>query len=138
MKKITLAIFLILVLIFIFAFSKNCTQAAIVVMKLGSIDDFTPGTVKFIDKAKAFVICDDEGIYAISAVCTHLGCLLERNDNKFACPCHWSSFDANGKVVTGPATRDLAWYSLEIKDNDLFLDTSTAINTGTKLKYPQN
>lgn len=46
---------------------------------------------------------------AISLTCTHQGCTVKPQTNgEFHCPCHGAVFDANGKVVKGPAKRDLA------------------------------
>lgn len=44
-----------------------------------------------------------------SAVCPHLGCLVEwnPNDRTFDCPCHGSQFDAFGRLINGPAVADL-------------------------------
>ena len=41
--------------------------------------------------------------------CTHMGCKASWNESEqsFYCPCHGSKFDKNGKVITGPATKDL-------------------------------
>lgn len=43
--------------------------------------------------------------YGINAVCTHLGCVVPWNkaENKFLCPCHGSQYNAQGRVVRGPA-----------------------------------
>jgi glycine/D-amino acid oxidase-like deaminating enzyme/nitrite reductase/ring-hydroxylating ferredoxin subunit len=47
--------------------------------------------------------------HACSAVCPHLGCLVSWNraERSWDCPCHGSRFDPFGRVLTGPAVRDL-------------------------------
>ncbi len=54
---------------------------------------------------------DEAGIlHECSAVCPHLGCLVEWNHNEstWDCPCHGSRFDKQGHVLSGPANSDLA------------------------------
>lgn len=63
---------------------------------------------------RAFIGRDARGLYAISATCTHLGCLVQRASEGFACPCHASRFDASGAVVQGPAQRPLARFALAL------------------------
>jgi Rieske Fe-S protein len=46
-------------------------------------------------------------IEAVSSVCTHTGCLVQRLSQGFACPCHKSDFDEEGKPLGGPAPRPL-------------------------------
>jgi glycine/D-amino acid oxidase-like deaminating enzyme/nitrite reductase/ring-hydroxylating ferredoxin subunit len=52
----------------------------------------------------------DNALKAFSAVCPHLGCIVQwNNDEKsFDCPCHGSRFDAEGIVINGPAETDLS------------------------------
>jgi glycine/D-amino acid oxidase-like deaminating enzyme/nitrite reductase/ring-hydroxylating ferredoxin subunit len=53
---------------------------------------------------------DEQGaLHACSAVCPHLGCAVGWNalEKTWDCPCHGSRFDANGRVLMGPANRDL-------------------------------
>ncbi len=59
---------------------------------------------------KAGVYRDDEGeVHAVSPVCTHMGCLVDWNgaERTWDCPCHGSRFDPNGRVLRGPAKKDL-------------------------------
>ena len=52
----------------------------------------------------------DNTLKAFSAVCPHLGCIVQwNNDEKsFDCPCHGSRFDAEGTVINGPSETDLS------------------------------
>ena len=47
--------------------------------------------------------------FGLNAVCTHLGCVVPWNkaENKFKCPCHGSQYNADGKVIRGPAPLSL-------------------------------
>ena len=55
-------------------------------------------------------------LIAVNPKCTHQGCDVKwaAADKKYACPCHGASFDANGEVLNGPATKPLAAYSAKI------------------------
>ncbi len=62
-------------------------------------------------KGESLAVSKDESgkIHAVSAICTHLGCAIGWNakDKTWDCPCHGSRFDKNGKVIHGPAVKDL-------------------------------
>jgi nitrite reductase/ring-hydroxylating ferredoxin subunit len=64
------------------------------------------------DRARqtVFLVWDgDQGVRALSATCTHLGCQVrwDAAGTKFRCPCHGGVFDAQGSVVEGPPPRPL-------------------------------
>lgn len=62
------------------------------------------------DGRKLAVYKDGRGmLHAFSAVCPHLGCILQWNgdEHSFDCPCHGSRFTCHGAVVNGPAQTDL-------------------------------
>lgn len=50
---------------------------------------------------------DGIGVYALSLVCTHLGCTVTVSAGELVCPCHGSTFDRQGRVLKGPADRAL-------------------------------
>lgn len=60
---------------------------------------------------KVAVYRDPDGaLHECSAACPHLGCIVHwnRSESTWDCPCHGSRFDCYGKVINGPANRDLA------------------------------
>jgi Rieske Fe-S protein len=80
-----------------------------------------------------YVIHDETGFGVISAVCTHLGCVVAAKAEGFECPCHGSRFATDGKVVRGPAPTALAWYELGLAaDGQMVVDIKRMVLPGTK------
>jgi Rieske Fe-S protein len=92
------------------------------------------------------------GVHAVSAVCTHLGCTVRaealpqpetmevggapmRVTHRFACPCHGSRYTGDGKVVSGPAPKALAWYHLTVSPDDgqLVVDLASEVGRDFRL-----
>ncbi|MFD4550570.1 FAD-dependent oxidoreductase [Streptomyces sp. NPDC058466] len=77
-----------------------------------SVDDIAPGdgAIVRVDGHRSAVHRDEDGkLHAVSARCTHLGCLVafNRTERAWECPCHGSRFDPDGAVLQGPATQPL-------------------------------
>lgn len=79
------------------------------------------------------VFRDSAGFYAISTVCTHLGCVVKMNPEGFECPCHGSRFAQDGGVTKGPAPRALPWLQVSAKGGTLIVDEASTVPAGTKV-----
>ncbi len=103
--------------------------------KIGYPEEFPVGSEKLFEKENVFVFSDAEGIYAVSAVCTHLGCTVARSPEGFACPCHGSRFGPTGTVLGGPAPRPLP--QLEVSraaDGQLLVLADNEVPAGTRFR----
>lgn len=62
---------------------------------------------------------------ALSAVCTHLGCIVQWDgtQDRIACPCHAGFFAPDGSVVSGPPPRPLAVYPCRLVEDTLRIET---------------
>jgi Rieske Fe-S protein len=58
----------------------------------------------------------ESAVYALSLICTHLGCTVMVTDQGLSCPCHGSRFGRLGQVLNGPADRPLQRLKVEERD----------------------
>jgi cytochrome b6-f complex iron-sulfur subunit len=101
----------------------------------GNVSALSIGTM--ITISNIVVARDANGVYSMSAVCTHAGCLLDDMSNTIAaglyCPCHGSAFDANGAVTRGPARAPLQHYAVTIgADGSITVDGSQPASTNAR------
>jgi cytochrome b6-f complex iron-sulfur subunit len=97
------------------------------VVNAGKPDQFPAESVTLDPATGIYVIRAAEGFYALSAVCTHLGCLTAWKPelNQIACPCHGSKFRSDGTKIEGPAPKPLPWLRVWLSDDgDLMVDRS--------------
>ncbi|MFN7161018.1 MAG: FAD-dependent oxidoreductase [Candidatus Gracilibacteria bacterium] len=78
-----------------------------------SVSDISSGEGAVISEygKKIAAYKDEQGVLTkCSAVCPHLGCIVDWNNEEksWDCPCHGSRFTAKGKVIAGPAVSDLS------------------------------
>jgi glycine/D-amino acid oxidase-like deaminating enzyme/nitrite reductase/ring-hydroxylating ferredoxin subunit len=76
--------------------------------EVGSVDEIRPGQGALVRQglAKLAVYRDDAGLlHPLTAVCSHLGCIVHWNslEKTWDCPCHGSRFATDGHVLNGPA-----------------------------------
>jgi cytochrome b6-f complex iron-sulfur subunit len=93
----------------------------------GRVDSFKPGDVKAIPEAMLYLSRLKDGSFmAISKTCTHLGCTVpwDHERQQFVCPCHGSTFDRTGSVLTAPAIRPLDYYPVRIENGMIRIDVA--------------
>ena len=90
-------------------------------------DDYAEG-ITFFPDLRIFLLRKGNTFRVVSAVCTHLGCTVNRTMKGFHCPCHGSKFDESGAVIGGPAPRALSWYAVGLsRDGRLVIDTTKPV-----------
>jgi cytochrome b6-f complex iron-sulfur subunit len=96
--------------------------------RIGYPTDFGFGVdTKFQNQYRIWVVRNTEGIFVISAICTHLGCTPDwkPSENKFKCPCHGSGYDPEGINFEGPAPRPMDRAHVELApDGQIEVDLS--------------
>ena len=90
--------------------------------KAGDPKDFPQGVVdtRYVDRYGVWIVNDTGRIYALIAICTHLGCPPAWLDtqNKFKCPCHGSGYYKSGINFEGPTPRPLERARIFISPDD--------------------
>ena len=99
-------------------FAKRFTRDRLTKPEATPVSEIRPGQAKVIsvDGAKVAAYRDADGaLHAVSAVCTHRGCVVDWNavDKSWDCPCHGSRFGYDGHVINGPAQRELEIKAIE-------------------------
>ncbi len=105
--------------------------------RAGNPDLYPVNSVTYITDQEVYIVRTGAGFYAVSAVCTHLGCITQWNPgaNQIQCPCHGSKFREDGTKVEGPAPRPLPHFAITLTtDGDLRVDKLETIKPDRVLK----
>jgi len=80
---------------------------------LGQVDE------RFKDSHRCWIVRSEQGFYALSTICTHLGCTPNwlSAEEKFKCPCHGSGYYKTGVNFEGPAPRPLERFQITLADD---------------------
>ncbi len=118
-------------------FSPNVLFEPSTTFRAGNPDLYPANSVTFLQDQQVYIVRTPDGFYAVSAVCTHLGCVTQWKPeaNMIACPCHGSKFEPNGKKIEGPAPRPLPHFSVTLTaDGELLVDKLQVIKADQVLK----
>lgn len=94
----------------------------------GPVERFKPDTVTAIPEGQFYLACLSDGSFlALSRTCTHLGCTVPWIEEKkrFICPCHGSTFNLTGEVLTSPAPRPLDTFPTRIENGIVKVDVAS-------------
>lgn len=105
--------------------------------RAGSPDLYPLNTVTYLPEQQVYVVRTSEGFFAVSAVCTHLGCVTQWKPeaDQIACPCHGSKFTRDGVKIEGPAPRPLPHFLITLTlDGELQVDKLETVKPSQVLK----
>ena len=95
----------------------------------GKVQDLTPNTgkiIKFGTQPVLLIRLAQSEWKAFSAVCTHLGCIVQYDGARriIWCACHNGQYDLNGKVIAGPPPAPLAEYTVHLRGDQIVVSRS--------------
>ena len=95
-------------------------------VRVGLLDDLRIGEARLVRHGVTpfFVVrLDASRVVALSAVCTHVRCILgfDRERRALVCPCHDGRFDLAGNVLSGPPPRALPTYTVSVRDGEVLV-----------------
>jgi cytochrome b6-f complex iron-sulfur subunit len=104
--------------------------------RAGKPDSFPVNSVTADYDRKVFLVRTEVGFFALSAVCTHLGCITRwvEDEQSIACPCHGSKFSRDGALAQGPAPRPLRRIAIRLEDGELVVDTALDVEKDAILR----
>ena len=97
-------------------------------LKCGTLSTLSIGDSRLVrhsDEPVFVVRVSEAQIVAVSAICTHMRCVLrwKRDTSTFQCPCHDGAFDKTGNVLSGPPKKPLRQYPTEIRADEIIVHT---------------
>lgn len=109
-----------------FIFPPKLPEASQMQVNVGKVDDIplNSGKIfKFGSRPGIIVRKADGSFVALSATCTHLGCIVQyRKDlGHIWCACHNGHFDLSGRVLSGPPPSPLQEFKVKIMGDEIYV-----------------
>ena len=105
--------------------------------RIGVPENYALNSVTYFPEQQVYIVRVPAGFMALSAICTHLGCITQWNSNidLIACPCHGSRFEKDGTIEHGPAPRPLQHFAIRLMpDGNLMVDKLETVPLNQVLK----
>ena len=118
-------------------FSPNVLFEPATRFRVGGPDLYPVNTVTLRASQQVYIVHTPAGFYAVSAVCTHLGCVTQwkPENGRIECPCHGSKFQPDGDKIEGPAPRPLPHFAITLSpDGELVVDKLETVKAGQALR----
>jgi cytochrome b6-f complex iron-sulfur subunit len=95
----------------------------------GKVEEFAIDSVNRVLAGRFYITRTENGLLALWQKCTHLGCAVPwvEEEGQFHCPCHGSTFNAVGEVLSGPAPRPLDTFPITVKSGEVWVDTGQPV-----------
>jgi cytochrome b6-f complex iron-sulfur subunit len=93
--------------------------------RIGVPENYAMNSITYLQEQQVYIVRAPAGFSALSAICTHLGCITQWNPNLdlIGCPCHGSKFSMSGAVEHGPAPHPLQRFGIRLlPDGNLMVD----------------
>ncbi len=109
-----------------FVFPPKLPEASQLQVNAGKVDEIPLNSGKifrFGTKPGIIVRKADGSFVALSATCTHLGCIVQYRPDlgHVWCACHNGHFDLSGKVLSGPPPSPLQEFKVKIMGNEIYV-----------------
>ncbi|MDB4959939.1 MAG: Rieske (2Fe-2S) domain protein [Myxococcales bacterium] len=99
----------------------------------GPLADYEPNSAVRFRSKRVIVVRDQLGVMAVSAVCTHQGCVVSLDSEALVCECHGSMFTMDGDVIAGPATKPLAHFKVTLVAGRIYVDPAQQVPSKDRL-----
>ena len=100
-------------------------------VRVGRADEILPGEGKLVlvDEEPVWVVHQPHDFVAMSAWCTHKGCVIKWDQPRhlFNCPCHEGQFDERGNVVNGLPLRPLTHFRVGLVRGDVYISRTDRV-----------
>jgi len=112
--------------VFSYLIPPKIAEANVNSIKVGKVVHFLPNSSKILKfgREPIIVVRNMEGeFFALSAVCTHLQCIVQyqAEEKSIWCACHNGLYDLKGRNISGPPPRPLAQYKVNIVNDELII-----------------